>query len=104
MSMEQVLYSQVVILCRKDLKITEANKNKNETKFKFQGQYAISQSWFGLDFDWIEVNYSTRETDFYRGIFQRHDDTQDTNTFKIFEVLIVNSKYVENLAFTVMSQ
>ena len=24
------------------------------------------QSWFGLDFDWIEVNYTTREPDLYK--------------------------------------
>ena len=73
--MEQVLYAQVVILCQKDLKITEANKNKNEDKFKFQGQSLRSQHWFGLDFDCIEVNFITHEHDFYRGIFQRHNDT-----------------------------
>ena len=37
MLMEQGLYAQVVMLRQKDLKITEANKNKNEAKFKFQG-------------------------------------------------------------------
>ena len=41
--MEQVLYSQVVKLRRKDLKFISANKNKKEAKFKFQGQYATSQ-------------------------------------------------------------
>ena len=39
------------MLRRKDFKITEANKNKNEAKFKFQGQSARSQRWFDLDFD-----------------------------------------------------
>ena len=63
--MEQVLYAQFVMLCRKGLKITEANKNKNEAKFKFQGRSARSQRWFGLDFDWIEENFSTHEPDFY---------------------------------------
>ena len=43
------------MLRRKDLKITEANKNKNESKFKLQGQSARSQSWFDRDFDLIEV-------------------------------------------------
>ena len=43
MSMEQGLYAQVVKLDLKDLKLTEANKNKNVTKFKFQGHSAISQ-------------------------------------------------------------
>ena len=38
MGMEKVLYAQVVILCQKYLKPIKANKNKNEAKFKFQGQ------------------------------------------------------------------
>ena len=66
MSMEQGLYEQVIMLRWKDLKFVAADKNKNEAKFKFQGQYAISQRCFDLDFDWIEVNFSTREPDFYR--------------------------------------
>ena len=51
MSMGQGLYAHVVMLCQKDLKITEANNNKNEAKFKFQCKSAISQRWFGLDID-----------------------------------------------------
>ena len=45
MAMEQGLYAQVVVLHQKYLKITEANKNKNEAKFKFQGQSLISKRW-----------------------------------------------------------
>ena len=37
MSTEQVLYALVFMLLRKDLNITEASQ-KNEAKFKFQGQ------------------------------------------------------------------
>ena len=51
--MEQRLYAQVVMLIQKDFKFTAENKNRNEAKFKFQGQSAISQRWFGLEFDWI---------------------------------------------------
>ena len=51
--MEQGLYAQVVMFLQKYLKITEANKNTNEAKLKFQGQSARSQHWFDLDFDWI---------------------------------------------------
>ena len=61
--MEQGLYAQVVKLRQKYLGFTAENKNKNEAKFKFQGQYAKSQRWFDIDFDWIEVNFSTREPD-----------------------------------------
>ena len=32
-------------------------------------------------------------------LFQIHDNTQDTNTFKIFQVSIRNSKYVETFKF-----
>ena len=51
MTMEQVLYAQVVMLFRKDLNITEENRNKNEAKFKLQVQSARLQCWFDLDFD-----------------------------------------------------
>ena len=92
---EQGLYAQVVKIRQNDLKFVAANKNKNEAKFKFQGQSTRSQRWFDLEFYWIEVNFSTREPDFYKKLFQKHDNTQDTNTFKIFQVPIGNSKYAE---------
>ena len=59
MAMEQGLYAQVVMLCWKYFKITEANKNKNKAKFEFQCQFTRSQRWFDLDFDWIKVNFIT---------------------------------------------
>ena len=99
MVIEQGLYAQVVMICRKYLKITEANKDKNEDKFKFQGQSARSQRWCDLDFDWVEENFSTREPDLYRKIYQIYDKTQDTNKFKMFEVPIGNKKCVEKMNF-----
>ena len=41
MATEEGLYAQVVKLNRKALKFIAENRNKNEAKFKFQGQYAI---------------------------------------------------------------
>ena len=70
MAMKQGLYAQVVKLRRKDLKFVATDWDKNEAKFEFQGQSARSQRWFDLDFDWIEVNFSTREPDFYKNIFK----------------------------------
>ena len=98
MAIEQGLYAQVVKLRQKDLKSIAANMNKNEAKFNSQGQSARSQRWFDLDFDWIAVNFSTRETDFYK-IFQSHDYTQDIKSFKLFQVPIGNSKCVETFKF-----
>ena len=66
MEMEQGLYSQVIMLRQEDLKFVATNKIKTESKLKFQGQSARSQRWFDLDFDWIEVNVSTREPDLYK--------------------------------------
>ena len=77
----------------------EADKNKNESKFKFQGQSSISQLWFDLDLDWIEINFSTREPDFYNKLFQSHDKTQDKDTFKTFQVPIGNAKVVKSFVF-----
>ena len=51
--MEQEIYAKLVKLRQKYLKVIAANKNKNEAKFKFQGQSARSQRWFDLEFDCI---------------------------------------------------
>ena len=71
MATEHILYAHVVNIRRKDLKSIAVNKNNNEAKFKFQGQPIRSQRWFDLEFDWIEVNFSTRETDFYKETFSK---------------------------------
>ena len=69
--MEQSLYAQVIMFRRKDLKFDAADKKKNVSKFKFQGQPGRSKLWFDLDLDWIDINFSTRETDFYKKLFQK---------------------------------
>ena len=102
--MEQGLYAQVIMIRQKDFKFVATDKNKNEAKFKFQGQSEISQQWFDLDLDWIEVNFSTCEPDFHKKLFQSHDNTKDTNTFKIFQVPIENAKCVEKVSFTIMAK
>ena len=95
MAMEQSLYAQVIKFRRKDLIFDAADKNKNESKFKFQGQSARSQLWVDLNLDWIEMNFSTREPDFYKKLFQSHDNEQDTNKFKTFQDPIGNEKFVK---------
>ena len=89
----------MVKILQKDLEFIAANKNKNEAKFKFLGQSARSQRWFDLEFYWIEVNFSTHEPYFYKKRFQSHDDTQDKNIFKFFQVPTGNSKCVETSKF-----
>ena len=84
MAMEQSLYAQVIKSRRKDLIFDAADKNKNESKFKFQGQSARSQLWFDIDLYWIDMNFSTREPDFYKKLFQSNDKRQDKDTFKTF--------------------
>ena len=74
MTMEQSLYAQVIKFRRKDLLFDAAEKNKNESKFKLQVQSTRSQLWFDLDLDWIDMNFSTREPDFYKKLFQSYDD------------------------------
>ena len=81
------------------MKFDAADKNKNESKFKFQGQSGRSRLWFDLDLDWIDINFSTRESDFYKKLFKSHDNEQDTNTFKKFQVPIGNAKVVRSFVF-----
>ena len=85
MSMEQGLYAQLDKLSRKDLKFISANKIKNEAKFKFQGQSARSQRCFDLDFDWIELNFSTRETALYLKKFKATTIHQIQIRLKVFK-------------------
>ena len=67
--MEKSLYAQVIMFRQKDLKFDAADKNKNKSKFKFQGQFGRSRLWFDLDLYWIDINFSTREPDFYKKLF-----------------------------------
>ena len=92
MAMEQESYAKVIMLHQEDFKFVAIDEIKHEAKFKFQGQYTRSQRWFDLDSDWIEINFSARETGLYKKLFQSHDDTQDINTFKLFQVPIGNTK------------
>ena len=97
--MEQSLYAKVVNIRRKDLKFVASDKNKTEAKFKFQGQSSRSQIWFDLGLDWIDINFSTREPDLYKKLFQNHDNKQDDITFKTFHVPIGNAKCVKSFKF-----
>ena len=67
---ERSLYSQVIIVRRKDLIFFVTDKKKNEAKFKFQRISARSKLWFDLDLDWIEINFITFEPDFYKEFFK----------------------------------
>ena len=93
--MEQSLYAQVIKFRRKDFKFDAAVKDKNSSKFKFLCQSARSRYWFDIDLDWIDINFSTREPDFYRILFHNHDNEQETDSFRIFEVPIGNAKVVK---------
>ena len=57
MATEQSLYAQVIMFRRMGLKFDAADENKNESKYKFQGQSARSQLWFDIDLYWIDMNF-----------------------------------------------
>ena len=97
--MEQSLFAQMVKFWRMELLFNAADKNKTESKFKFQGQSARSQLWFDLNLDWIDINFSTREPDLYKKLFQSHENKQVENTFKTFQVPNGNAKVVKSFKF-----
>ena len=81
------------------MKFTEEDRNKNKAKFKFQGYSSRLQRWFDIYFYLIEVNFSTHKPELYMKLFRSHDNTQDSNTFKLFQVPIGNSKCVDVFKF-----
>ena len=98
MKTEQGIYAKVKILRRKELKLLQQIRTKmnlnSSSKVNLQDHNV-----FYLEFDLIEVNFSTFEPDFYKTLFQSHEDTQGNNTFKYFQVPIGNSKCVESFKF-----
>ena len=86
--MEQELYAKFVMISRNDLKFIAENKNKNEAKFKFQGQSAISQRWFDPDFDWIEVSFSTRDPYYYSRVIEPFLFLFSAMNFKSFRLIM----------------
>ena len=97
--MEQILYAQAVKFRQKYLIFDEADKNENESNFKFLGQSARSQLQSDLGLDCIDMNFSTREPDFYKKFFQSNDSKQEKDTFKTFQVPIRNAKVVKSFMF-----
>ena len=49
--MEQELYSQVVMILRKDSE--NKKEEENPKKYNFQGQPARSRRWLDLDHEWL---------------------------------------------------
>ena len=63
MAMEQGLYAQVVMICRKDLDNKKENENTKE--YNFQGKSARSICWFYIYHEWLVETFSTSEPDLY---------------------------------------
>ena len=103
MAMEQVLYAQVLKICQKDLKFAATDK-KNEAKFKFQGQSTRSQRWFDIDLDWIEVNFSTCDPDFYKNIFKATKIHKILIHSDSFKSLLEMKNVWNHLSFKMMPQ
>ena len=47
----------------------------------------------------IDINFRTHEPGFYKKLFQCHDNEQETNTFKFYQIPIGNSKVVKSFVF-----
>ena len=61
-------------------------------KYLFQGQSEISKHWLDLDMEWVEENFSKRELQFYKRLFQTIIEGQSGITYLIFPVTFVNVK------------
>ena len=68
MYLENELYAQVVMICRRDL--YDKNENYKTKIYNFQGKSARTKSWFDLDHEWLRENFMTRELYFYKKLHQ----------------------------------
>ena len=68
-------------------------------KYNFQEKSARSRHWFDLDHEWLEENPMTREPDFYKKLNQTNTRDDDTKTYQIFGVPIINKKTTEKIQF-----
>ena len=67
-------------------------EEKPKIKCLFQVQYVRSKHWFYLDIKWVKYNGSTRETQFFKRLFQTKIKGRVRLTYPIFSVTIVNAK------------
>ena len=81
-----------------------ANKNKNVAEFKLQSQSTRSKRWFDLDFDWIEVNFITREPDLYQIFFRAMKIYKTQIHLKYFKLQLEIQNMWKCLSFTMMNQ
>ena len=67
-------------------------KGKDKKKYNFQGQSAISILWFDFDHEWLEENFKTHESAFYKKLYQKNIRGNETKTYSLFLVTIGNAK------------
>ena len=72
--------------------VKKKNTEKTKRKCLFQGQSTISKHWFDIDIQWVEENFSTRESQLYKRMFQINIEGQYRLTYPTFTVTIRNSK------------
>ena len=99
MLMTQGLYAQVVNIRRKYLELIAENRNK--MKLNSSSKVNLQDHSVGSILTLIGLKYILAHLRLIsiKKLFQSYDDTKDTNTFKIFQVLIGNSKCVEIVKF-----
>ena len=59
---------------------------------KFEGQYIGSTGWFNFDYNFLNINFSTLEPDFYRKLFEKDIEVQDIEPYKTFVVPFYTNK------------
>ena len=95
MALGNGLYSQLVMILWRDSYDKKGNDKSNI--YNFQGQSARKRYLFDLDYEWLEENFITRETGFYKNIYQNKFRAGNTKTYQIFGVPIGNAKMTRKI-------
>ena len=76
---------------------------KPKMKYLFQLQSVILKHWFDLDIELVEENFSTREPQFYKSLFQTNVEVQDGIKYPIFPVPIGNSRETGEIEYDIQA-
>ena len=90
MDTEQGLYSQVVMIHKKDL--DGKNEKEKTEKYNFQYKSARSKCWIDLDHEWLEEIFKTGEPEFYKKLYQINIKGEEMKIYQFFVVLIDNEQ------------
>ena len=91
-SLKQFVFAQVKYIISNKFEDKERKCYKPKYMYKFEVKYYENESYFDIDFDWIENNFNTREQYFYKRLLKTYVSRKSDTEAPIISFLIGSSK------------